>query len=430
MPAPISTARAVRRQGPAAPEAGRSTEVTSRLGNGRDLIYHTPCTRHESCAARSFEIGVGRSAGSRWTSCSRVSASTIGSGVVMQPPVRRGGRQRPDHRGDHRVLRRPALARRRLLRTASGRDLRLHRSSTWRRPARLTDAAAMAVDRAGRRTIYQVWCDDRRAAILPRRSTTAGSRRARSLGGTGQRPRYEVLPPRRRRRGRVASCRRPQDHATCLADRASGRLGAARRAHREQPVVTAFRPATSATARTSRRSSPACAREGREVCDAGDDRQPAGDRWRAELLAAMGELRESFAEIGISGYPESHHFISDETTIEAMFAKEPMATYIVSQICFDADVIATWVRRVRERGTHLPIWIGVPGAVETRKLCARRCASSSASRSASFAASAACSAASSRPAATPPPTFSSSWPRPSPTPPPGWAASTCTPSTS
>ena len=27
--------------------------------------------------------------------------------------------------------------------------------------------------------------------------------------------------------------------------------------------------------------------------------------------------------------------------IEAMFEKEPMATYIVSQICFDADVIAT-----------------------------------------------------------------------------------------
>jgi methylenetetrahydrofolate reductase (NADPH) len=102
---------------------------------------------------------------------------------------------------------------------------------------------------------------------------------------------------------------------------------------------------------------------------AGDARQPAGEyAGAAELLAAMGELRESFAEIGISGYPESHRFISDETTIEAMFAKEPMATYIVSQICFDAGTIATWVKRVRDRGTHLPIWIGVPGAVDTRKL--------------------------------------------------------------
>jgi methylenetetrahydrofolate reductase (NADPH) len=51
-----------------------------------------------------------------------------------------------------------------------------------------------------------------------------------------------------------------------------------------------------------------------------------------------------------------------------MFEKEPMATYIVSQISFDADVITTWIRRVRERGTLLPVWIGVPGVVDNRKL--------------------------------------------------------------
>ncbi len=102
---------------------------------------------------------------------------------------------------------------------------------------------------------------------------------------------------------------------------------------------------------------------------AGDARQPAGEfEGAAELLSAMAGLREGFAEVGISGYPESHNFISDETTIEAMFQKEPMATYIVSQICFEADVIRTWIRRVRERGTSLPIWVGVPGAVESRKL--------------------------------------------------------------
>jgi methylenetetrahydrofolate reductase (NADPH) len=102
---------------------------------------------------------------------------------------------------------------------------------------------------------------------------------------------------------------------------------------------------------------------------AGDARVPAGDfEDAAGLLSAMGELRGRFAGIGISGYPESHRFISDETTIEAMFEKEAMATYIVSQICFDAEVIATWVRRVRDRGTYLPIWIGVPGVVDARRL--------------------------------------------------------------
>ena len=102
---------------------------------------------------------------------------------------------------------------------------------------------------------------------------------------------------------------------------------------------------------------------------AGDARQQAGEfADAAGLLSAMGEFRDRLGEIGISGYPESHQFISDETTIEAMFEKEPMATYIVSQISFDPDVIDTWVRRVRERGTLLPIWIGVPGVVDNRKL--------------------------------------------------------------
>ena len=101
---------------------------------------------------------------------------------------------------------------------------------------------------------------------------------------------------------------------------------------------------------------------------AGDPREAAGEfAGAAGLLSAMGELRARFAEIGISGYPESHHLISDETTIEAMFEKEPMATYIVSQICFDTDVIATWVRRVRDRGTRLPIWIGIPGVIDNRR---------------------------------------------------------------
>ena len=102
---------------------------------------------------------------------------------------------------------------------------------------------------------------------------------------------------------------------------------------------------------------------------AGDPREAAGEfAGAAGLLSAMDELRGRFAEIGISGYPESHHLISDETTIEAMFEKEPMATYIVSQICFEVEVIATWVRRVRDRGTLLPIWIGIPGVVDNRRL--------------------------------------------------------------
>ncbi|HZG49185.1 MAG TPA: methylenetetrahydrofolate reductase [Thermoleophilaceae bacterium] len=102
---------------------------------------------------------------------------------------------------------------------------------------------------------------------------------------------------------------------------------------------------------------------------AGDATDAAGEfDGAADLLAAMGPLRTDFDEVGITGYPESHHLIPDDETIRAMFAKAPLATCIISQICFDAATIGGWIGAVRARGTELPIWIGLPGAVDYRKL--------------------------------------------------------------
>ena len=101
---------------------------------------------------------------------------------------------------------------------------------------------------------------------------------------------------------------------------------------------------------------------------AGDATEPGEYQSAEDLLAAMGEYRSRFDRIGITGYPESHHLISDEETIRAMFAKAEMATDIISQLCFDVGTIDGWIRNVRERGTHLPIWIGMPGCVDYAKL--------------------------------------------------------------
>lgn len=90
----------------------------------------------------------------------------------------------------------------------------------------------------------------------------------------------------------------------------------------------------------------------------------------AALLRAMAELGSGLEEIGITGYPESHAFISDDTTIQAMFEKAPYATYIVSQICFDASVVGDWLHRVRDRGVGLPIYVGLPGPSDPIKLLA------------------------------------------------------------
>jgi len=113
----------------------------------------------------------------------------------------------------------------------------------------------------------------------------------------------------------------------------------------------------------------------REICIrdafvvAGDAEKPAGKFADAgELLSAMAELGHHLDEVGITGYPESHPFISDADTIKAMYEKEPYATYIISQICFDVEVVVGWVQRVRRRGVELPIYVGVPGTVSRQKL--------------------------------------------------------------
>jgi methylenetetrahydrofolate reductase (NADPH) len=102
---------------------------------------------------------------------------------------------------------------------------------------------------------------------------------------------------------------------------------------------------------------------------AGDAEEPAGEfDGSVALLRALAGLGHPFRDVGITGYPESHAFISDAATIRSMYDKEEFATYIVSQICFDAQVIATWMRAVCERGTYLPIHIGLPGPVSRSRL--------------------------------------------------------------
>jgi len=102
---------------------------------------------------------------------------------------------------------------------------------------------------------------------------------------------------------------------------------------------------------------------------AGDAKKPSGEFTSApELLESMSKIGHELEEIGITGYPEGHPFLKDETLRQAMYEKRPYATYIVSQICFDPQTTSGWIRGVRERGVGLPIYIGIPGAVSKRKL--------------------------------------------------------------
>jgi methylenetetrahydrofolate reductase (NADPH) len=102
---------------------------------------------------------------------------------------------------------------------------------------------------------------------------------------------------------------------------------------------------------------------------AGDASEPEGEfAGAAELLDALEALGRPFSRLGITGYPESHPLIDDETTIASMFAKARHATYIVSQVCFDPAVTALWIDDVWTRGTRLPVYVGIPGVVGRAKL--------------------------------------------------------------
>jgi len=102
---------------------------------------------------------------------------------------------------------------------------------------------------------------------------------------------------------------------------------------------------------------------------AGDAREPAGQfPDSVSLLEAMMRAGHGLRDIGVSGYPESHSFIDDDMTIQAMWDKRRIATYIVSNLCFDPRFIKKWVGRVRRRKVELPIHVGMAGVADPAKL--------------------------------------------------------------
>jgi methylenetetrahydrofolate reductase (NADPH) len=103
---------------------------------------------------------------------------------------------------------------------------------------------------------------------------------------------------------------------------------------------------------------------------AGDAREPAGEfPDSVSLLEAMMRTADhGLKDIGVSGYPESHSFIDDDMTIQAMWDKRRIATYIVSNLCFDPRLVKKWVGRVRRRRVELPIHVGMAGVADPAKL--------------------------------------------------------------
>jgi methylenetetrahydrofolate reductase (NADPH) len=102
---------------------------------------------------------------------------------------------------------------------------------------------------------------------------------------------------------------------------------------------------------------------------AGDADPPAGEFNSAlDVLERLAELGNPFSRVGITGYPETHPKIEDDITVQSMWDKRRHATYIVSNLCFDAAVLRQWITRIRRRRVTLPLLVGLAGPVDRTKL--------------------------------------------------------------
>ncbi len=101
----------------------------------------------------------------------------------------------------------------------------------------------------------------------------------------------------------------------------------------------------------------------------GDREEPIGEFESAhDLLSCLEDLGYEFEEVGITGYPEGHDFLSERTLAEAMARKEPYATYVVTQLCYDPEAVVSWIEEIRGQGIDLPVEVGIPGVMKYQRL--------------------------------------------------------------
>ncbi len=101
----------------------------------------------------------------------------------------------------------------------------------------------------------------------------------------------------------------------------------------------------------------------------GDAPAPAGPFDSGEqLLPLLRAHPLAPRSIGVPAYPEGHPTIPDGVLQRSLAAKARWADYMVTQICFDPSVLLAWLARTREAGIGLPLYAGVPGPIDRRRL--------------------------------------------------------------
>jgi methylenetetrahydrofolate reductase (NADPH) len=108
---------------------------------------------------------------------------------------------------------------------------------------------------------------------------------------------------------------------------------------------------------------------------AGDAPEPAGPYEGAlPFIRDLLDGDPGIERLGITGYPDGHALIDDDTIVEQLHAKQAVLAdagvggWVSTQMCFDEDKIRSWIGTERSRGLTLPIRLGVPGVVDRTRL--------------------------------------------------------------
>jgi len=112
-----------------------------------------------------------------------------------------------------------------------------------------------------------------------------------------------------------------------------------------------------------------------EIFVVGGDPDPVGPYTDAvSFMRDLLPMCHTVRTVGFTAYPDHHTVIPDAALDEALLAKQALLAelglegFASTQMCFNVRRIETWLRSQRARGFHLPIHLGVPGAVDRSKL--------------------------------------------------------------
>lgn len=106
-----------------------------------------------------------------------------------------------------------------------------------------------------------------------------------------------------------------------------------------------------------------------EIFLVGGDAQDPGEFYDAmSILRAMDDIGHTVTTIGVTSYPDGHSVIPDEKLIQALHDKQPYASSMTTQMCFDHEKIGHWLKDTRNDGITLPVVFGIPGVADRLKL--------------------------------------------------------------